>query len=152
MAHKLLKKKQKKNKKKIIQYKSLIKPPQSKIFTSSSQGQVYQALSLPNPRPLYFGLKPINCLPRDSFGCKSIPSCNCPGKERKFQPSIRTVIRKGVGTDTPVTSTSLRQILILVISDKIIVYFTGQRYLLPPLPEFWPLELVYGPSHLFHFF
>ena len=50
-------------------------------------------------RSLYFGLKPVNCLHRDRFGCKSILSCSCPGKERKFQPvriCIRTVILKGV--------------------------------------------------------
>ena len=30
--------------------------------------KAYQAMSLPNPSSLYFGLKPINCLRRDSFG------------------------------------------------------------------------------------
>ena len=112
----------KKNKKKIT-IQVFDKPLQLQLLTSSSQGQAYQVMSLPNPRPLYFGLKPINCLPRDSFGCKSIPSCNCPGKERKFQPSIRTVIRKGVGSGTPVTSTSLRQLPIPVNRDTIIVHF-----------------------------
>ena len=111
VAHKLPKKKKKK-----IQYKSLIKPPQLKLFTSSPQGQAYQAMSLPNPRSLYFGLKPINRLRRDSFGCKSIPSYNCPGEERKFQPvhiSIRTVILKRMESGTPVTS-SLRQVPIFL--------------------------------------
>ena len=70
VAHKLLKK-QKTNKKKIT-ILIFTKPPQLKLFTSSPQGQTYQAMSLPNPRSLYFGLKPTNC--------KSIPSCNCPGK------------------------------------------------------------------------
>ena len=72
-------------------------------------------MSLPNPRSLYFGLKPNNCLRKDSFGCKSIPSCNCTWKERKFQLvriCIRTMILKGVGSSTPVTS--LRQVPILV--------------------------------------
>ena len=53
----------------------------------------------PNPRPLYFGLKSINCLRRDSFDCKSIPSCNCPGEKGNFQSvrvCIQTVIPKGV--------------------------------------------------------
>ena len=53
------------------------------------------------------------------FGCKSIPSCSCPGEERKFQPvriCILMVILKGVGFGTPVTS-SLRQVPILVNSD-----------------------------------
>ena len=56
-------------------------------------------MSLPNPRSLHVGLKPINCLRRDIFGCKSIPGYNCPREERKFQPvhiSIRTVILKRV--------------------------------------------------------
>ena len=77
--------------------------------------KLLKAMSLPNPRSLYFGLKPISCLHRDSFGCKSIPSCNCPGEERKFQPvrrCIRTVMLNGVGSSTPVTS--LRQVPILV--------------------------------------
>ena len=109
----------KKKKKKKIQYKSSTKPPQLKLFTSSPQGQAYQAMSLPNPRSLNFGLKPINCLRRDIFGCKSIPSYNFPEEERKFQPvhiSIRTVILKRVGSGTPVTS-SLRQVPVLVNSD-----------------------------------
>ena len=55
----------------------------------------------PWPKLLYLGRKPINsyCLCSDNFCCKSIPSCNCPGKERKFQPvliCIRMVILKGV--------------------------------------------------------
>ena len=115
VAHRLLIKK----KKKIQEYKPLTKPPQLKLFTSSPQGQTHQTMSLPNSRSLYFGLKCINCLCRDSFGCKSIPSCNCPGKERKVQPvriCIRTVILKGVGSGTPVTS-SLRQLPILVHID-----------------------------------
>ena len=90
-----------------------------KLFTSSPQWQAYQATSLPNPSSLYFGLNPINCLHRDSFGCKPIPSCNCPGEERKFQPvhiCMRSVILKGVGSGTPVIST-LRQVPILVNSD-----------------------------------
>ena len=66
-------------------YTSLTKPPQLKLFTGRSQGQAYQAMSLPNPMSLYFGFKPINCLRRDSLGCKSIPNWN-PGEERKFQP------------------------------------------------------------------
>ena len=56
-------------------------------------------MPLPSPRSLYFGLNSINFLRRDSFGCESIPSCNCPGKERKFQPvhiCIWNVILKGV--------------------------------------------------------
>ena len=32
----------------------------------------------PNCRSLYFGLKPTNCLRRDSFGCKLMPKCNFP--------------------------------------------------------------------------
>ena len=41
----------------------------------------------PNPISLYFRLKPINCLRRDSFGCKSIPSCNFAScKSRKTSP------------------------------------------------------------------
>ena len=99
--------------------KSLTKPPQLKLFTSSPQGQAYQAMSLPNPRSLYFGLKPINCLRRDSFGYKSILSYNCPGEERKFQPvriCIWLVILKDLGSGTPVTS-SLRQVPTLVNSD-----------------------------------
>ena len=94
---------------------NLTKPPQLKLFTRSHQGQAYQAMSLPNPRSLYFGLKPINCLRRDSFGCKAIPSCNCPGEERKFQPvriCTLSVILKGLGSGTPVTS-SLRQVPVL---------------------------------------
>ena len=71
------------NKKKITN-KSLTKPPQLKLFTCSPQAQAYQAMSLPNPSSLYFGLKPINCLSRDSFDCKSIPSCNCPGEDKKI--------------------------------------------------------------------
>ena len=114
------KNKQKKTTRKRQQYKSLTKPPQLKLFTSSPQGQAYQAMSLSNPRrSLYFGLKPINCLRKDSFGCKSIPSCNCPGEEITFQPvriCFRTVILKGVGFGTPVTSRP-RQVPILVNSD-----------------------------------
>ena len=97
----------------------LTKPPQLKLFTGSPQGQAYQVMSLPNLRSLYFGLKLINCLHRDSFGCKSFPSCNCPGEERKFQPiriCIRTVILKGVGSGIHVTS-SLKQLPIFVNSD-----------------------------------
>ena len=89
------------------------------IYTQSS-GTVIQAMSLPNSKSLYFGFKPINCLRGDSFGCKSIPSCNCPGKKRKFQPAricIRTMKLKWVGSGTPVTSTSLREVPILVNSD-----------------------------------
>ena len=92
---------------------------QLKLFTRSPRGQAYQAITLPNPMSLHFGLKPINCLRRDNFGCKSIPSCNCPGEERKFQSilsCIWTVTLKGVGSGTPVTS-SLRQVPILVSSD-----------------------------------
>ena len=130
----------------------MTKPPQLKLFTSSPQGQAYQAMSLPNSRSLYFGIQPINCLRRDSFGWKSIPSCNCPGEERKLQPVsifIRTVILKGVGSGTPVTS-SLRQIPILVNSDWIIVYFVEecQRGLLSPFLELWPLELLYHFSNV----
>ena len=57
---------------------------QLKLFTSSPQGQASKPCPCPNPRSLYFGLKLINCLCRDSFGCKSIPSCNCPGGKRKI--------------------------------------------------------------------
>ena len=84
-------------------------------------------MSLPNPRSLYFGPKPINCLRRDSFGFKSIPSCNCPGKERNFQPVCIMHLdgdteRGGIsGSGTPVTSTSVRQVPILVNSDKVFV-------------------------------
>ena len=123
--------------------KSLTKPPQLKLFTSSSQGHAYQAMSLPNPRSLYFGLKPINCLRRDSFGCKSIPSCHCPGEERKSQPArtrTRTATPKGVEPAYP----SPRQAPNPANSDQTIVYFIeeGQRGLLSPFLEFWPLELL----------
>ena len=50
LAHKLVKKKKKRKK------KFLTKPPQLKLFTSSPPGQANQAMSLPNPRSLYFGL------------------------------------------------------------------------------------------------
>ena len=112
-------------------YKSLTKPPQLKLFTSSPQGQASKPFPCPNPRPLYFGLKPI-CLRSDRFGCKSMPSCNCLGGEGKFQ-SVRVCIRttwlKRVGSGTPVPSTSLRQVPILVNGDQINVYFIeeGQR-------------------------
>ena len=120
----------------------MTKPPQINLFTNSS-GAGMQAMFRPKPyRSLYFGLKPINCLRRDS--CKSIPSCNCPGEEGKFQ-SVRVCIRctlKGVGSGTPVPSTSLRQLL--VNCDQVIVYFIeeGQRGLLPPFLELWPLGLI----------
>ena len=108
VAHKLLKMQEKDNN------TNLTKPPLLKLFTSSPHGQAYQAMTL----LLYFGLKPINCHRRDSFGCKSIPSCSCPGKQRKtFQVRIyiRKVIPKGMGSSTPVTSH--RQVPILVNSD-----------------------------------
>ena len=53
-----------------------------------SLGEGIHTYPLPNPRILYFGLKPINCLSRDSFGCKVIPSCNCPGEKEFFRPSM----------------------------------------------------------------
>ena len=46
-----------------------------------------------NPRILYFGLKPINCLSRDNFGCKAIRSCNCPGGKELFRPSVSALGR-----------------------------------------------------------
>ena len=87
-------------------------------------------MSLPNPRSLYFGLKPIN-----SFDCKSISSCNCPLKEGKFQSvrvCTRAVILKGVGSGISVPSTSLMHVPVLVNGDEIIVYFIedSQRCLL----------------------
>ena len=57
VAHKLLKKQEEDNKKK--RYKSLTKPPHLKLFTSSPQGQAYQAMSLPNPRNYLLDLKLI---------------------------------------------------------------------------------------------
>ena len=78
------------------------------------KGTWYQAMSLPNPRSLYFGLKPINCLRRDSFGCVHSKLQLSWGR-KKFQPvriCIRTVMLNGVGSSTPVTS--LRQVPILV--------------------------------------
>ena len=109
----------KNNKKKIT-----IQIPQLKLlttfyFTSSPQGQAYQAMSCPT---LGHYILDVN----SSTGSeeialvvsKSIPSCNFSGKERKFQHvhiCIRTVILKGVGSSTPVTS--LRQVPVLVSSD-----------------------------------
>ena len=54
------------------------------------------------------------------------------------------MILKGVVSGTPVPSTSLRQVPILVSGDQIIVYFIeeSQRGLLPPFLEFWPLEPI----------
>ena len=50
-----------------------------KTIYKNSSGERIHTYPMPNPRILYFSLKPINCLSRDSFGCKVIPSCNCPG-------------------------------------------------------------------------
>ena len=47
----------------------------------------------PNPSSLYFRLKPINCLRRESFGCKSIPSFNFAScKSRKTSPRTSTIV------------------------------------------------------------
>ena len=97
-----------------------------KTVYKQSSGTDIQAMSLPKPYVIIFRTKPVNCLRRYSFDCKSIPSCNCPGEKRKFQSiraCIRTVILKGVGSGTPIPSTSLRQIHILVHSDQIISIF-----------------------------
>ena len=51
------------------------------IYKKSS-GEGINTYPLPNPRILYFGFKPINCLSRDSFGCKAILSSNCPGEKK----------------------------------------------------------------------
>ena len=91
VAHKLLKK--------IIQI--LDKGTSVETIYKQSSGTGIQAMSLPKARSLYFGLKPIYCLHRDCIGCKSIPSCNCPGEEGKFQSvciCIRTKILKGLGS------------------------------------------------------
>ena len=49
-----------------------------------------------------------------------------------------------VGPSTPVPSASLRQVPIPANGDQIIVYFIkeGQRGMLPPFLEFWPLEVI----------
>ena len=54
------------------------------LFTSSPQGQAYEAMSLPSPRLLYFGLKPINCLRRVSPFLVAIVL----GKKENFSPSV----------------------------------------------------------------
>ena len=146
--------------------KSLTKPPQLKLFTS-------KPCLCPNPRSLYFGLKPINC-PRETASVVSpFQVAFVLAEKENFSPSvyvcIRTMILKGwdlvllfcvrmhsdddterVGSGTPVPSTSLRQAPILVIDDQIIVHFIekGQRGLLPPSLEFRPLELIQHFSNM----
>ena len=58
----------------------------------------------------------------ETFGCKSIPSCKCPWEKGKFQfvrVCIRTVIQEGVGSDTPVPSTSLRQVFVSMVARSL---------------------------------
>ena len=87
-------------------------------------GEGIHTYPLPNPRILDFGLKLINCLSRDSFGCKAIPSCDCPGEKRALQTirvCIRTVIRKGVGPSSPALPLWLQTgIYILSIITKLL--------------------------------
>ena len=78
--------KKKKKKKKVLWHSH--SHQQIKTIYIKSLGEGIHTYPLPNPRIVYFGLKPINCLSRDSFGCKAIPSCNCPGEKELFRPSV----------------------------------------------------------------
>ena len=102
---------------------------------------VLEKKELQKPRPalgyyiLYFGLKPINCFRRVSFGCKSIPSCFCPG-EGVFEVihiNIWTVILRRVGPISLALSISIRQVPTLVSNCQTVLNFVVQsEKLLPP--------------------
>ena len=111
--------KKKKKKKRVLRHSH----QQIKTIYKKSSGEGIHTYPLPNPRILYFGLKPIKCLSRDSFGCKVIPSCNCPGGKRALQTirvCIRTVILKGVGPSSPAPPPATDRYLLLSIIAKLL--------------------------------
>ena len=108
------KKTQKNNKKKLIQI--FDKPPQLKLFTSSPQGQASKPCQCPNPRLLYFGLKPINCLCRVS--AFQVVQWSWGKRKNSVHPCMHS------DDDTErreIRYSCLRQVPILVNGDQIIV-------------------------------